>query len=45
MPADLLKRPGARLVAESSVAPGPTEQRYAFARQAEQSNLYRIRLR
>jgi Tol biopolymer transport system component len=43
-PADLRKRAGTRLLGESSVAPGPTGARYAFARQAEQSNLYRIQL-
>jgi Tol biopolymer transport system component len=42
--ADLLKLPGAVRVAESGVAPGPTADRYAFTRQAEQSNLYRIPL-
>ena len=42
--ADLLKLPGAVRLAESGVAPGPTADRYAFTRQAEQSNLYRIPL-
>ena len=42
--ADFLKLPGALRVAESGVAPGPTGDRYAFTRQAEQSNLYRIPL-
>ena len=42
--ANLLKLPGAVRVAESGVAPGPTADRYAFTRQAEQSNLYRIPL-
>jgi hypothetical protein len=41
---DLEKFPGARYIAESSIAPGQTAARYAFARRAEQSNLYRIRL-
>ena len=43
-PADLRKIPGARQIRETSIAPGPTVAWYAFARQAEQSNLYRIRL-
>ena len=43
-PADFLKLPGALLVQESSIAPGQTADRFAFTRQAEQSNLYRIPL-
>ena len=43
-PADLRKLPGARYLQESSVVAGPMPGTYAFARQAEQSNLYRIRL-
>jgi hypothetical protein len=42
--ADLLKLSGARRVDESSIAPGQTAAKYAYTRQAEQSNLYRIRL-
>jgi serine/threonine protein kinase len=41
---DLLGLPGARHVPESSIAPGPTSATYAFVRQSEQSNLYRIPL-
>jgi len=43
-PADFRQLPGARQIRETSIAPGPTGGRYAFARQGEQSNLYRIRL-
>jgi hypothetical protein len=35
---------GARQIPATSVAPGPTGTRYAFARTVEQSNLYRIRV-
>ena len=42
--ADLRQLPGARQIGETSIAPGQTGARYAFARQAEQSNLYRIRI-
>jgi hypothetical protein len=42
--ADLAKVPGAREVPERSTAPGHTSARYAFVRQAQQSNLYRLRL-
>lgn len=43
-PADLRRLPGARYVRESSVAPGRTIDTYAFTRQTEQSNFYRIPL-
>ena len=43
-PADLRRLPGARQIRETSIAPGPTGATYAFTRQAEQSNLRRIRL-
>lgn len=36
---------GARRLPETGTAPGPIDTRYAFARRAEQSNLYRIRLK
>lgn len=42
--ADLRKLPGARYLQESSVVPSPMPGRYAFTRQAEQSNLNRIRV-
>jgi len=42
--ADLRRLPGARNIQEISIAPGATGARYAFAREAEQSNLFRIRL-
>ena len=42
---DLLRQPGAIHLSEISVAPGPTMATYAFARTAEQSNLYRLRLK
>jgi hypothetical protein len=42
--ADLRRLPGTRQIQEISIAPGATGARYAFARQAEQSNLFRIRL-
>jgi len=42
---ELRKIPGAALIREQSVAPGPSLGVYAFARSAEQSNLYRVRLR
>jgi hypothetical protein len=38
------KLPGARYVAEMSLAPGPTSATYAFVRHSAQSNLYRIQL-
>jgi hypothetical protein len=41
---DLPRLAGARRIPELSIAPGPTATRYAFTRQAEQSNLYRVRL-
>jgi hypothetical protein len=41
---DLLELPGAIRIAETGMAPGPSADRYAFTRQAEQSNLYRIPL-
>jgi hypothetical protein len=41
---DWEKLPGAQLISEISVAPGPTPTTYAFARQSQQSNLYRIQL-
>ena len=43
-PTDLEKLTGAQYISESSVAPGPTATTYAFVRQSQQSNLYRIRL-
>ena len=43
-PTNLVKLPGARRLPESSMAPGPNAERYAFTRQAEQSNLFRITL-
>jgi serine/threonine protein kinase len=36
--------PGAQRIAEASLAPGPTAATYAFVRQSQQSNLYRIQL-
>jgi Tol biopolymer transport system component len=43
-PADLRALPGARYVPESSVATGPMAGTFAYTRQSEQSNLYRIRV-
>ena len=42
--AELRQLPGARQIGETSIAPGQTGARFAFTRQAEQSNLYRIRV-
>jgi len=42
--ADWEKLPGAWYIPEVSVAPGPTSSTYAFVRQSQQSNLYRIQL-
>ncbi|HUR32520.1 MAG TPA: protein kinase [Vicinamibacterales bacterium] len=41
---DLSGLPGARVIPVSGVAPGRTAARYAFSRETEQTNLYRIRL-
>jgi hypothetical protein len=41
---DLLRLPGARSISLSAVAPGRTAARYAFSRENQQANLYRIRL-
>jgi Tol biopolymer transport system component len=41
---ELRRLPGATQLDETSVAPGRTLATYAFARAAEQSNLYRVRL-
>ena len=38
------KLPGARHISEVSVAPGPTSATYAFMRQSQQSNLFRVEL-
>ena len=38
------KLPGARYISAVSLAPGPTSVTYAFVRQSQQSNLYRIQL-
>jgi Tol biopolymer transport system component len=43
-PAGLRSLPGARQIKETSISPGSTSARYAFVRQVEQSNLYRIRI-
>jgi serine/threonine protein kinase/Tol biopolymer transport system component len=43
-PADLRRLPGAQQILQTSVSAGATFGRYAFVRQAEQSNLYRIRI-
>ena len=43
-PETLERLGGVRKIAEMSVAPSSDPSRYAFARTAEQSNLYRIRL-
>jgi Tol biopolymer transport system component len=43
-PAELRNLPGAQQIKQTSVSPGATVDRYAFVRQAEQSNLFRIRI-
>ena len=43
-PAQLKNLPGAQQIRQTSVSPGVTVGRYAFVRQAEQSNLFRIRV-
>jgi hypothetical protein len=40
--AEIAARPGARVVAVSDLAPGPTSDAYAFSRGSVQRNLYRI---
>ena len=44
VPSDLGKLRGALRIPEASVAPGRSTETYAFTRQSEQRNLYRIRL-
>ena len=44
VPSDLERLRGALRIPEASVAPGRSTETYAFARQSEQRNLYRIRL-
>ena len=39
---DILKLPGVRVIVSNDVAPGPTADIYAFARESVQRNLYRI---
>jgi WD40 repeat protein len=39
---EILKLPGARMIASSDVAPGPTADIYAFTRESVQRNLYRV---
>ena len=39
---EILKLPGARVIPESDVAPGPTADVYAFTRETVQRNLYRV---
>jgi Tol biopolymer transport system component len=41
-PADLRNLPGALQIQQTSISPGESVARYAFVRQAEQSNLFRI---
>lgn len=41
---NVAKVPNVRFIQEMSTAPGATSARYAFVRQAKQSNLFRIRL-
>jgi Tol biopolymer transport system component len=42
---DLVHLPGARQVREVSVAPGPSSERYAYTKETQQRNLFRIPLR